>query len=231
MTVVMYDLVGRDDRRFSPYCWRTRLALAHKGLEVETRPTPFTQIPQIADGAQKSVPVIEDGGRIVADSGVIARYLDKTYADAPSLLGDAGQRGLTAFVENWVGTVVQAGIFPAVAVDIHDHLLAEDQGYFRESREARFGRTLEEIAAGREDRLEGFRKSLMPLRLTVSNQAFLGGDSPVYADYVAFAAFQWARSVSPFRLLADDDPIRTWIARCLDLHGGIARAATAYEQA
>jgi hypothetical protein len=37
MARTLYDLAGADpDLRFSPYCWRTRLALAHKGLEVET---------------------------------------------------------------------------------------------------------------------------------------------------------------------------------------------------
>jgi len=34
MTIVLHDLTGADDRRFSPNCWRTRMALAHKGLEV-----------------------------------------------------------------------------------------------------------------------------------------------------------------------------------------------------
>ena len=39
MTFRLYDLAGADpDRRFSPYCWRTRLALAHKELPVETVP-------------------------------------------------------------------------------------------------------------------------------------------------------------------------------------------------
>ena len=33
----LYDLVGEDPAcRFSPFCWRSRLALAHKGLDVET---------------------------------------------------------------------------------------------------------------------------------------------------------------------------------------------------
>ena len=37
MTIQMFDLAAAEpDRRFSPYCWRTRLALAHKGLPVET---------------------------------------------------------------------------------------------------------------------------------------------------------------------------------------------------
>ncbi|MDE1903950.1 MAG: glutathione S-transferase N-terminal domain-containing protein, partial [Alphaproteobacteria bacterium] len=35
----LFDLAGADDdRRFSPYCWRVKLALAHKGLPVETVP-------------------------------------------------------------------------------------------------------------------------------------------------------------------------------------------------
>jgi glutathione S-transferase-like protein len=39
MTLRLYDLAGADpNRRFSPYCWRIRLALAHKRLPVETIP-------------------------------------------------------------------------------------------------------------------------------------------------------------------------------------------------
>ena len=37
MAITLYDLAGaEDDRRFSPYCWRIRMALKHKGLEFET---------------------------------------------------------------------------------------------------------------------------------------------------------------------------------------------------
>ena len=43
MNIKMYDLAGADaNRRFSTYCWRIRMALAHKGLEVETIPWRFT---------------------------------------------------------------------------------------------------------------------------------------------------------------------------------------------
>ena len=45
----MHDLAGEDpDLRFSPYCWRTRFALAHKGLPVETVPWRFTDRDEIA---------------------------------------------------------------------------------------------------------------------------------------------------------------------------------------
>ena len=36
----LYELAGADEnRKFSPYCWRARMALAHKGLEVESCPS------------------------------------------------------------------------------------------------------------------------------------------------------------------------------------------------
>ena len=40
MSRKFYDLEYADGRHFSPYCWRTRFALAHKGLEAETVRTP-----------------------------------------------------------------------------------------------------------------------------------------------------------------------------------------------
>jgi Glutathione S-transferase, N-terminal domain len=38
MAIKLYDLAAaEDDRRFSPYCWRAKMALKHKGLEFEIR--------------------------------------------------------------------------------------------------------------------------------------------------------------------------------------------------
>ena len=33
---------------------------------------------------------------------------------------------------------------------------------------------------------------------------------------------------SPFRLLADDDPVLAWFGRCLDLYDGLGRRAPAF---
>jgi Glutathione S-transferase, N-terminal domain len=49
MAIKMFDLAGAEpDRRFSPYCWRIKLALMHKGLEFETIPWRFTDKSVIA---------------------------------------------------------------------------------------------------------------------------------------------------------------------------------------
>lgn len=227
MSILLYDLCGRDDRRFSPYCWRIRMALAHKGLEYRTRPVAFTAIAGIGDGSYKTVPVIDDDGRMIADSLVIADYLEQHYPNRPSLFGGAAGRALTEFVQQWVNRVLHPGLIRLVVKDIHDRLRPEDRVYFRDTREQRFGQPLEAVQAEREQRLDGVRQSLQPLRATLRQQPFLGGETPLYADYLVFGAFQWVRVVSPLRLLEDDDLIGEWFERCLDLHEGSGRAQPA----
>ena len=228
MTIILYDLCGADGRRFSPNCWRTRMALAHKGLDHESRATLFTGIGAIAPGARRTLPTIDDGGRLVTDSWAIANHLEETYPDRPSLFGGAAGRSLTLFVQNWADNILHPGLIGFAVHDIYRHLSPEDQAYFRETREKRFGKPLEGVQTGREDRLDAFRKNLAPLRRTVEMQPFLGGQGPLYADYLAFGGFQWLRSVSDFQVLAEDDPIAAWFERCLDLHDGLGRKAPGY---
>ncbi|WP_404933280.1 glutathione S-transferase family protein [Nitratireductor sp. L15S-10] len=224
MTIVLYDLVGADEARpFSPHCWKVAFALAHKGLEFKSMPVRFTDIGEIEAGSFKTVPVIRDRGRTCADSFQIALYLEETYSDRSSLFEGEGGKALSRFIEKWAQATLIGYIGPSLLLEIHAALDLADQVYFRSSREQRFGRTLEEAARGREDRLEGFRASLLPLRLMLSEQPFIGGQRPLFADYIVAGIFQWARVISPFPLLAVDDPVTTWFERCLDLHDGIAR--------
>ena len=131
-------------------------------------------------------------------------------------------------MQNWTETVLQGGIVPLVVLDIHRHSRPQDQDYFRRSREERFGRTLEEVVRDREARLPAFRASLDPLRRTVERQNFVSGNAPAYADHIVFGAFQWARAISDFEVLAADDAVRAWRGRMLDLYDGLARRSPAY---
>jgi len=228
MTIVLYDLCARDqNRRFSPHCWKARMALAHKGLDYETRGVPFTRIKEIGDGFSPTVPVIDDNGKLTRDSFDIALYLEDAYPDRPSLFKGEGGRAAARFVESWALAAVHQPLLGLIIKDIHDELDDADQAYFRASREKRLGRTLEAVQAGREERLDAFRAALQPLRLMLGKQPFIGGAAPLFADYVVFGPLQWARVISPFALLADDDPVTAWFGRCLDLHGGAGRAMPA----
>ncbi len=228
MAIVFYDLTGQDGRNFSPFCWRTRMALAHKGLDYEHRGVAFTAIKNVGWPDYRTVPIIEDDGQLVGDSNAIAEHLEAQYPDRPSLFGGAAGRGLCNFVHGWTNSVVHAGVAPLVLMDIYAHVRTEDKDYIRASREKIFGRPLEEIQAGREDRVEAFRAVLTPLRLTVRRQAFLGGETPNYADYIVFGAFQWARTISDFRILAEDDPVFAWFLRVGELFDGLGRKAAGY---
>jgi len=225
----LYDLAGADpERRFSPYCWRAKLALAHKGLEVEMIPWRFTEKDAIAFSGQGRVPVLVDGGRVVSDSWAIANYLEDAYPDRPSLFEGEGGRAVTRFVNGWADTVLNGGLIRLVLGDVYAHLHEKDRGYFRQSREQRFAMPLEAVCAGRDERVATFRQSLEPLRVVLAAQPYLSGAAPAYADYIVFGSFQWARCISPFVLLADGDPIAAWRERLLDAFGGLARNAIGY---
>lgn len=228
MTRLLYTLCGVDPaRRFSPHSWKIVMALAHKGLGFSEEPTPFTEIPSVEGGFSPTVPILNDGGRLVRDSFDIALYLEENYPDRPSLFGGEGGRALSRMVEGYVQTVIQAALVTIIVKDIYDCLATADQAYFRKTREQRLGRTLEDVEAGHAAELAAFRPKLEPVRHMLKFQPFLGGQSPLFADYILFGALQWARVVSPKRLLAADDPVSDWFTRCLDLHGGIGRQVVA----
>ena len=150
MTRVLYDLAAADPAvRFSPFCWRAKLALAHKGLAVETVPWRFTDKDAIASSGQGRVPVLVDGAKTVSDSWAIAVYLDEAYPDRPALFGGAGAREVTRFVNAWADTTLNGGIIRLIVSDIAAIVHDKDKAYFRESREQRFGKRLEEVTAGR----------------------------------------------------------------------------------
>lgn len=223
--IVLYELAGASGARFSPNCWRTRMALLHKGLAFRTVATRFSDIASIGDGSHKTVPVIEDNGRFIGNSWQIANHLEGAYPDRPSLFGGPAGHAFSLFMQNWVIDVLHRGVIELVLLDIHDQLDETDKAYFRSSRERRFGRALEAVQAGRGEGIAAFRKQLQPLRQVVASQPFLSGDAPLYPDYLAFAPLQWARVVSSFPLLAEDDPVAQWFERGLDLFDGDARRA------
>lgn len=228
MTILLYDLVGEDHSRpFSPHCWKAMMSLAHKGLDYRRVPTPFTSVPKVEGGVSKTVPVIRDGDRVVADSFTIALYLDKAYPDRPSLFGGQGGEAMARFIERWSQLTIHPYMNVAAMIDIHARLAPDDQAYFRENREQRYGKSLEDISAARDVGLAAFRASLEPLRSMLTYQPFIGGESPLYPDYIVFGAFQWVRVMSPYQTIAKDDPVAEWFERCLDLHGGLGRSVAA----
>ncbi|MFC3126236.1 glutathione S-transferase family protein [Pseudoroseomonas globiformis] len=222
----LYELAGADPaRRFSPYCWRARMALAHKGLEAEAVPWRFTDSAAIAFSGQNKVPVLVDGSQVVSDSWNIACYLEDRYPDRRSLF--QGGREATRFTVAWADTALNPALVRLIVSDIPSLLDEPARAYFVESREKRFGMALPQLAEAREAALPAFQAALAPLRAVLKDQAFLGGASPDYGDYAVFGSFQWARVVSSLELLLEGDRVADWRDRMLDLFNGLARATPA----
>jgi glutathione S-transferase len=226
----LFELCGTDPARvFSPFCWRSRMALALKGLEFETVPWRFTETARLAFANHTRVPVLVDGEEVVPDSWAIALHLDRAYPGKQRLL--QGPTQTYRFIIAWNDTVVHSGIARLIVSDIPAMLDEADRAYFIASREKGYGMPLAEVTAGREERLPAFRATLRPLRQVFRDQPYLGGDVPDYADCVVFGAFMWARMVSPLALLEPDDAVFAWRERMLDQAGGMARAMAARELA
>ncbi|CAN5891551.1 glutathione S-transferase family protein [soil metagenome] len=224
--ITLYDLAFQDDRRPSPYCWRAKFALKHKGLAWRDEPTGFTEKDKIAFAKSQTVPVIQDGTNVVKDSWAIASHLDKAYPDRP-LFEDEAARSYAHFVAGWVDTAVHVALFPNIVGDLYDRLRPTDRPYFQESRGKRLGTTdfAGFQAKARETGVPAFRSVLEPARRVLKEQPFLAGAQPAYPDYALAGAFMWARVASPHALLEADDPVEAWRERMLDLFDGLGRKA------
>ncbi|AQU81198.1 MULTISPECIES: glutathione S-transferase family protein [unclassified Halomonas] len=224
MAITLYDLCGRDERlRFSPYCWRVRMALAHKGLPFETVAWRFLEKDALAFADYDKVPVLCDGEQTVTDSFEIMRYLDKTYPDAP-VLGEGASYQRALLFKYIVERSVNPALFRIIATDLLAAIHPGDRDYFRETREARFGCTLEEFHQPEQGKQQ-LKQALAPVRDLLRDSAFLDGDAPGGADYLLFGSLMWAYSVSLEALFELRDPVDVWFKRMLGLHDGMAGKA------
>ncbi|MGQ7261376.1 glutathione S-transferase family protein [Vreelandella sp. V005] len=224
MTIKFYELCGRDERlRFSPYCWRVRMALAHKGLEYTSVAWRFLDKQALAFADYDKVPVLCDGDQVVTDSFEIMRYLDKVYPDAP-MLGEGASYQRVLLFKYFVERSVTPALFRIIAMDLLAAIHPDDRNYFRETREARFGCTLEEFHQPEQGKQQ-LKQVLAPVRDLLRESAFLDGDAPAGADYLLFGSMMWAHVVSTQEVVEPGDPVDEWFKRMLNAHGGAASSA------
>ena len=223
-TITLFDLQLASGCTISPFVWSTKYALKHKGFEIETVPGGFTGILERTGGRSERVPVIVDEGRWVLDSWTIAEYLDETYPDRPMLFESESMKVSVRFTEYWLWQNAIRPWFSCYIRDYRDLSLPQDHEYVTLTREAILGgRKLEEVQAGREERLPLVPPALEPLRQILREHEWLGGHRPNYADYRALAVFLWTASVATAPPLTEDDPLRDWLDRGFDLYGGLGR--------
>lgn len=224
MTIKLYDLAGANPEiMFSPFSWRVRMALLHKDLDFEVIPWRFSDRSSTEESGFDSIPVIKDGGKWVGDSWEIALYLDKTYPQK-LLMKDSESQATSQLIMALCGTHIFPAVIGVAVYQAYKILDEDSKPYFRESREAMFGRTLEEINADEKTAKAALERALTPFsRVLVANE-FIGGDTPSFADFVLFGLLKWADIVSEYRPLDDDIPVGEWFCRLEQMYGGHAAA-------
>ncbi len=226
--IELWELQGLDDRRYSTFSWRTRWALKHKGLSFTSRLVHQTDKAVIAFSGGTTVPIIRDGEIVVRDSWQIADYLERTYAVHPSLFGGESGRALNLFFNQWVNRSVVGAAFAVLACDSIEIQDPVDRPYFAELILRLTQLTPAGLKAQQAQNLARLLEVLEPARSTLKRQRYLGGPSPLYADYALGSIFQWARIVSPIRILDGDAILQNWFDLILDLHEGLGRKTSAF---
>lgn len=211
--LVLYDIESTlDSPGWSPHVWKTRFVLNYKNVPYRTTWVSYPDIEgtmkgiggqptaKRADGSPLyTLPVIEDGTRrlVVADSAKIAEYLDAHYAaDAP--LFPPNTRALQAAALSYINANLLPSLRPLVVPSVVRILDPRGAEYFRRTREAAFGCTLEDVLPAGEKREEHWKAVFKALDEIASwfDGKWLGGDKPVYADFVLGAWLQWMRKVT-----------------------------------
>ena len=175
---------GKDDERFSPFCWRARFALTHKRLAGDfvayryASPTKRRSLLVV----RNALPVLVDGKTVVSDLvEKIACYLEEAYPDRPLLFGDDKAYSLTRFIDLWGTQSLFPPLVRLVLADVLDHLDLEDAAYIRQSREKQLGVEWDMLDRQRDTYRPVFRQQLALLRLQLRQHPFLAGAAPAYA--------------------------------------------------
>ena len=184
----LYEVVNQDGASVSPFVWRTKFALAKKELAYESVAVGYLDIPNIGSGTLKTVPILQSNDTFIVDSWLIAEWLDTTYPDHPAIFQSRSDIAMVRFFDKWFSTAVSSSTLRACIGALHDTLRLADRGYFKTTREQRLGETFEAMAPKIADNIGAMRAALLPIRLTLQEQPFIGGEEPNYADFIGFAA-------------------------------------------
>ena len=74
--ILLYDLSGKNNIRFSPPCWNVKLCLIHNNIDFDTIPIRFTEKDKISFSNQTLVPIIKYNEEIISDSWNIFVWLN-----------------------------------------------------------------------------------------------------------------------------------------------------------
>ncbi len=211
----------------SHYCEKVRFVLDYKGLpyrKVEVTPG-LGQLDLYRLSGQRQVPVLKDGGTVIADSTAIVEYLEHEYSDRPVIPTDSPEQGLCLILEEWadasiglnarkalIGSLGQNAAFPAALLppETPDFVRTAATGLIQAVPPdlwcwlgAGAGFSPGDVAAAHRD----LQQNLKSLVLILKEKPFLVGSRPTVADF-AVAGLSWYIKFPDFPGLGIPDALR-----------------------
>ncbi|HVG74716.1 MAG TPA: glutathione S-transferase family protein [Thermoleophilaceae bacterium] len=183
---------------FSTNVERVALALAYKGLDVESVVISYEdRSPVVEVSGQGLVPVLVDGDVVVPDSLAILRYLEERWPDPPLFPREAARRAELDVFLAWFNEV-----WKVAPNAIEDELERDDPDHAR----------VQELGARMHDSLDLFERLL-------DGRDHLFGDELSAADCAAFPFLKFAKLRDP----EDDELFHRILDDNLQLDGGSPR--------
>ncbi|KAG6843755.1 hypothetical protein H0H87_000833 [Tephrocybe sp. NHM501043] len=215
--IQFYDISSKlPGKSWSANTWRIRYALAIKGLPFETTWVDYQDIEHVfkdkgflptSEGTiQYTLPAIHDPNtsKSIADSVLIADYLDSTYPDTPKLFPEGSKAQQVAFIDALPGklsSLLQFTVAGSHAVLNHPQATV----YYRRTREAMFGgSSLEDIypkgnnAKVEWEKVKAAFEGVHTLWLEgkgKSNGPYFTGSQPAFVDIALAALVQYLKRV------------------------------------
>jgi len=185
---------------FSTNVERVGLALAHKGLEVESMVISYEdRSPVVEVSGQGLVPVLVDDDVVVPDSVAILRYLDEKWPDPPLFPRDPARRAELDVFLAWFNEV-----WKVAPNTIEEELERDDPDHDR----------VKELAARMHDSLDLFERLL-------DGRDHLYGEDFSAADCAAFPFLKYAKLRDP----EDDELFHRILEDNLQLDGDYPRVS------
>lgn len=184
--------------RFSTNVERVALALAHKGLEVESVEIAYEdRSPVVEVSGQGLVPVLVDGEEVIPDSVRILRHLESKWPDPPLFPRDPARRAELDVFLDWFNEVWKA---PPNTMEDELERDDPDQGLV-------------------EDLARRMRASLDMFESLLDGRDHLFGDDFSAADCAAFPFLKYAKLRDP----ADDELFHRILEEHQRLNSGFPR--------
>ena len=204
----LYDLVGVNDLRFSPFCWRTKAVLAYKKIPYTNIPVRYMDKEKITFSGQGAVPVLKENDAAVYDSWTIACHLEDRQP-TPRIFPGLGLKEACRFFNRYIDYTLNPAVARVILNDIYAIVDPVDREYFRTTREQRLGMTFEEVATKHDEFRMKMHAVLADLEETLAGQEYFFG-LLTYADFIVFGSLKWATVVSREPLFDTTPTLRAW---------------------